>query len=246
MYMRQYFIRIFLIANFVGLSNAGSLFAAFDRDTVIVTPAKPTTNDSLLFSFHGIDHSCCTQFYNKKVSITDSSISLFASYDDANSAACMCLMAGFNTAFSCQSIKPGAYKIFFSEGMYCPPGKICVAIELLRPMKQVGEIIVRPTPISPTGIVSENKKYRQKTLHPIVTYSSAEKKLMIRITKPQLVEVTAYIVNGEKSTQLSSRKFLQAGTHSFSMDDERFSSGVAVIHVKGESFSEVKMINFAK
>jgi hypothetical protein len=244
--MRQYLILIFFIAGILGTSKVGSLLAASDRDTVIVTPAQPTTNDSLLFSYHGIDHNCCTQFYKKKVTVSDSSISLFSSFDDENSAACMCLIAGFNTTFSCQAIKPGAYKIFYSEDMYCPPGKMCAAIELLRPSKQVGEIVVRPSPISPTGVVSEMKKYRQKTLRPIVTYSSAEKKLMLRITKPQFVEMTAYIVNGEKSTQLSSRKFLQAGTHSFSMDEERFSSGIAVIHVKGESFSEVKMINFAK
>jgi hypothetical protein len=243
--MRQYFILIFFIACALGLSKAGSLLAAFSTmDTVLVTPTNPTTEDSLIFSYHGTDHCCCTQFYNKKVNITDSTITLLASFDDESCTACMCLIAGFNSTFSCQTVKAGKYKIFYTEDMYCPPGKMCAAIALVIRSKQVGELIVRPAPKSTQTM--DSKKFRQKLPRPILSYSGAEKKLMIRINKPQNVEVTAYIVNGEKTTQLSSRKFLSAGTHTFRMDDERFSSGVAVIHVKGENFSEVKMINFTK
>ena len=157
----------------------------------------------------------------------------------------MCLMAGFNTTFSCQPIKAGKYKIMYSEDMYCPPGKMCPAIALVIRIRQVGEIVVRPASKS-TGLTLDSKKLRQKLPRQILSYSSAEKKLIIRINKPQYVEVTAYIVNGGKTTQLSSRRVLPAGSHSFRMDDERFSSGVAIIHVKGENFSEVKMINFTK
>ena len=244
--MRQYVILMFFFASTLGLSKVGSLLAASAIiDTVLVTPTDPTTNDSLIFSLHGTDHCCCTQFYNKKVTSTDSTISLFASYDEEKCSSCMCFMDGYSTSFSCQPLKAGKYKVFYSEDMYCPPGKMCAAIALVVRSRQVGEVTVRAAQIL-TGQKGDSKKFRQKLPRPVLSYLSVERKLVIRIAKPQYVEVTAYIVSGEKTTQLSSRKFLHAGVHSFRMDQERFSSGVAVIHVKGENFSEVKMINFAK
>jgi hypothetical protein len=243
--MRRYLILFFIIAGAFGLSNVGGILAAAsDTDRVLVTPDNPTTNDSLIFSYHGVDHCCCTEFYNKKVTISDSTISLFASFDEENCKVCRCFMAGFNTTFSCQPIKAGKYKIYYSEDMYCPPDQMCPAIAMIIRSKLVGEIVVKPASIS-TGFAGEPKRLRQKLPRQILSYSSAEKMLIIRIAKPQYVTVTAYIVSGEKTTQLSSRKFLPAGAHSFRMDQERFASGVAIIHVKGENFSEVKMINFA-
>ncbi len=226
-----------------GLFRPAAPAAAADKDTVNIAPLIPTTDDSLIFTLHGTDHCCCAGFYNKKVTVSDSTVNLFASVDDEPCKACMCFTAGFNTAFSCQAIKAGTYKVYYSEDMYCPPGKMCAAIALIARSRLVGEVVVRPAAKS-TGQMGDSKKIRQKLPRPILSYSSAEKKLIIRIAKSQFVTVTAYIVNGEKTTQLSSRKYLPAGTHAFNMEQERFSSGVAVIHVKGENFSEVKMINF--
>jgi hypothetical protein len=243
--MRPYLALLFVIAGALGLSHAGSPIAAPDRDTVVVIPANPTINDSLIFSLRGMEHCCCAVFYDKKVTVTDTAIFLFASVDDDPCKACRCLLAGFSTEFSCQPLKSGKYKIYYSEDMYCPPGKMCAAIAIVMQCKLVGEVNVRPAPKS-TGQTGDPKKLRQKMPRQIVSYSSVEKKLIIRISKPQYVTVTAYIVSGEKTTQLSSRKFLPAGSHSFRMGQDRFAAGVAVIHVQGESFSEVKMINFTR
>jgi hypothetical protein len=243
--MKRYVIFIFSIGIAFGFSKASPLLSAKVSDTVIVVPENPTISDSLIFNYHGTDHCCCAGLHNPKVTVSDSTISLFVSVDEEPCKACMCFAAGFNTTFSCQPIKAGKYKIFYSEDMYCPPGKMCAAIALVVRSRQVGEVVVRSSPKT-TGQMSEPKKSRQKLPRQILSYSSAEKKLIIRITKPQYVTVTAYIVSGEKTTQLSSKRFLPAGSHSFNMDQERFASGVAVIHVKGENFSEVKMINFSK
>jgi hypothetical protein len=243
--MKRYVIYIIFIGMAFGFSKASAPIAASASDTVIVVPENPTISDSLIFNYHGIDHCCCAGFYDKKVTVTDSTISLYTSVDDEPCKVCRCFAAGFNTTFSCQPIKAGKYKIFYSEYMYCPPGKMCAAIAFVVRSKQVGEVVVRSSPQT-TGQISEPKKSRQKLPRQILSYSSAEKKLIIRITKPQFVTVTAYIVSGEKTTQLSSKRFLPAGSHSFNMNQERFASGVAVIHVKGENFSEVKMINFSK
>jgi hypothetical protein len=242
--MKQFIGLTVILIGLMGGTTGNGTFADFSADTVLIAPSSPTTEDSLHFTFHGSDHSCCVQLYNKKVTISDSSISLFASYDDSKSASCMCVMSGYSTLFSCEPIKAGNYKIFYSEELYCPPGQMCPAIALIARSRQVGAVTVRPV-LKSTGTAGENKKYRQKTPAPVLSYVSSERKLIIRIAKTQYVMVTAYIVNGEKTTQLSSKRYLPAGTHSFRMDKERFNTGVAIIHVKGENFSEVKMINFA-
>jgi hypothetical protein len=237
-----FFVLFFFSTSFAFQENAPILIQAID--TVLVTPAKPTANDSLVLNVRGTSHCCCTQLHNKKITVNDSSITLFASYDDANCQQCDCL-GGFNAFFSCEPLKAGKYKIFYSEDLYCPPGKICAAIAMMVKNVQIGDIVVKSAAVNTIPGI-DSKKYRQKPIRSAVSYSSSERKLILRIQKPQYVAVTAYIVNGEASTQFSSRKYLQAGVHSFHMDKERFTSGVAVIHVQGENFSEVKMINFAK
>ena len=156
----------------------------------------------------------------------------------------MCLIAGSYSEFSCGPIEAGTYKIFNSEDMYCPPGQLCPAIAMLIRLNQVGTVTVRAA--SPVNQTTVSKILKQKSSHSVLFYSSAEKKLVLKLAKPQYVLVTAYIVNGEQSKELSSRKFLPAGIHSFKMDLQRFKSGVVIIHVKGENFSEVRMINLAK
>jgi hypothetical protein len=238
------FLFIFSIAQLSSAFQETASLAIQSVDTVIVSPTKPTTNDSLIFTIRGNDHCCCTQVHNKKITVTDSTITLFASFNDENCQQCDCAN-GFNAVFSNQPIKAGKYQILYSEDIYCPPGKICAAIAFVVRNVPVGEITIRPATTS-IGKGIESKKNRQKSLHSVIRYSSSERKLILKIQKPQYVVVTAYIVNGEKSTQFSSRKYLQAGIHSFHMDKERFNTGVAVIHVQGENFSEVQMINFAK
>jgi len=243
--MRKTLLTI-LIASLCALpwARGDALFAGTLSDTVTVKPQQPTTNDSLFLTIRTPNHCCCTQYYNKKITVSDSTISLFDSYDERNCQLCDCLVAGSNIVFSTGPISAGKYKIFWSEDMYCPPGQICPAIALVARLTQVGEISVKPG----TSIdqLFELKTNKSKSNHSVLSYSGADKKIILKLSKAQNILVTAYIVNGEKSTELSSKKYLPAGIHSFRMDLQRFKSGVVVIHVKGENFSEVRMINLAK
>jgi len=220
--------------------------AATVSDTVTVVPVKPSENDSLTISLRTSNHCCCTQYTNQKVTVNDSAMAiyLFDSYNEQNCPSCECFVAGSTIKFSSGPIPAGKYRVFWSEDMYCPPGKICPAIAIPVHVVQVGEIIV--TPEHSTDLIPDSKVTKSKQIHSVLSYSGADKRVILKLAKSQFVLVTAYVVNGEKSTEFSSKKYLQAGTHSFRMDQQRFKSGVVVIHVKGENFSEVRMINLTK
>lgn len=219
------------------------LFASTTDDAVRVNPVQPSTADSLVFNVLSVNHCCCTEYFNKKVSVSDSTITLFASYNDRNCQHCECLLDGSNNVFSCGPLKEGKYRILGSEDMYCPPGQICPAIDLPVRLLKLGEIKIKA---AHSTDVFDAKNSKSKSSHSMLWYSSTDKKITFKLSKAQYVLVTAYIVNGEKSTELSSKKFLPAGVHSFRMDQQRFKSGVMVIHVKGDDFSEVRMINLTK
>jgi hypothetical protein len=222
-------------------ANGQFLNALTLSDTVIAIPSLASSIDSLTFNKFTINHCCCTQYFNKTVTVTDTTITLFASYDDQK-CRCDCFMAGSNTTFSCGPIKPGTYKIYVKEDIYCPTA-VCITVETVNRPLPWGKITVKEG--SPTQLFDE-KSTKSKSVHSQLWYSSVEKKLIFNLLKAQYVIVTAYVVNGEKSTELSSKKYLAAGTHSFRMDQQRFKSGVVIIHVKGEDFSEVRMINLTK
>ena len=224
--------------------RGGALFAADFPDTVTVIPQQPSATDSLVLTLRTDNHCCCTQYFNKKVTVSDSTINLFDSYDERNCPSCECLVGSSNIVFSSGAISPGKYKIIWSEDLYCPPGQICPAIAIHGAAAMVGEVTVKPA----TSIedIFDSKIGKSKPTHSVLSYSAQEKKLILNLSKAQSVLVTAYIVNGEKSSELSSRKFLPAGIHSFKMDTQRFKSGVVILHVKGDDFSEVRMINLSK
>ena len=243
--MRKLIFTFYLSCAFVmAWANNNVLFAVGPSDTVTITPEKPTTDDSLIFRAYNADHCCCTQYRNKLVTVNDSSIILSSAVNEKNCKTCFCFAAGSYTEFSCGPIESGTYKIFKSEEIYCPPGQLCPAIAIPVRLIQIGEVTVRAA--FPVNQSTASKIARQRSSHSVLFYSSAEKKIILKLAKAQFVLVTAYIVNGEQSKELSSRKFLPAGTHSFKMDLQRFKSGVVIIHVKGENFSEVRMINLAK
>jgi hypothetical protein len=235
-------ISIIINANFI-FANGIFLVGSEISDTVKVKPLKISTIDSIYFSLFDAAHCSCTKYYNKNVSVSDSTITLFAQFDEKDCNLKECLKTGSSTEFSCGPIHAGVYKIFKTEDIYCPPGQPCPLVVTQDNKEFVGELTVTNDYL---GKQIENGPGNAKSVHSVLSYSSAGKMLTLRITKAQFVQVTAYVINGEKTKEFSSKKFLPAGIHPFRMNFDRFSSGVVVIHVKGENFSEVQMINLAK
>ena len=78
---------------------------------------------------------------------------------------------------------------------------------------------------------------------PVITYSASTKTLSLNITRSQNVSVSAYVLSGQKISQLSTKKFLTAGMHSISLKNASLANGIIVFRVEGEGFSATKRIN---
>jgi hypothetical protein len=78
---------------------------------------------------------------------------------------------------------------------------------------------------------------------PVITYSASTKTLSLNITRGQNVSVSAYVLSGQKISQLSTKKFLTAGTHAISLKNASLANGIIVFRVEGEGFTAVKRIN---
>lgn len=78
---------------------------------------------------------------------------------------------------------------------------------------------------------------------PVITYSASTKTLSLNITRSQNVSVSAYVLSGQKISQLSTKKFLTAGMHSISLKNTSLANGIIVFRVEGEGFTAVKRIN---
>jgi hypothetical protein len=238
-----FFMLLIILACSIVLAKSNYLFASELADSVTITPAKPSTNDSIYFSLFNAAHCSCTHYYNQNVAVSESTITLFAQYDEKDCNLRECLSTGSTAVFSSGPIQAGIYKIFKTEDIYCPPGQPCPLIATPERNEWVGDVTITASPLAKQ---SEKEISKSRTSPAVLSYSSVNKMLTLRITKAQFVMVTAYIINGEKTKEFTSKKYLPAGTHPFRMDLERFSSGVVIIHVKGENFSEVQMINLAK
>jgi hypothetical protein len=113
------------------------------KDTVYVTPLKPSVKDSLHFDLFNASLGCCTQYYNKIVSVSDTIITL--SFQNLDTSKCACLVAGSHTAFACGPQKAGKYAIYKAQGIYCAPPGPCPLIAGPIQLVRVGEVTVSTT-----------------------------------------------------------------------------------------------------
>ena len=217
---------------------------ALSSDTLSLKPSRPSELDSVVFTIRTFDHCSNTQYYNKNITVNDSQIILYAEYEDKECRKSLSPVGPSVYSIASAPINAGTYKVYKTEDIYCKSGRICPAIAVNREKIFLGEVTIKLINGFEKKISERSDAAgRQKSL---VTYSSARKEITFRLDKAQNVTVTAYIVNGEKSSELSSKKYLPAGVHSFHVDRQRFPSGIVVIHVKGENFSDVQMINLTK
>ena len=98
-------------------------------------------------------------------------------------------------------------------------------------------ILKQGTPLLPQSMNAFDAK------KPIINYSAATKTLTLNIVKSQFVSVSAYVLNGQKITQLSCKKYMPAGAHTISLKNSALANGIIVFRVEGEGFSSVKRIN---
>jgi hypothetical protein len=102
------------------------------------------------------------------------------------------------------------------------------------------------TVIVPITKVTAAPPVQRKTAdakRPIITYTASTKTLMLNISRSQNVSVSAYVLSGQKISQLSTKKFLTAGMHSISLKNASLANGIIVFRVEGEGFSATKRIN---
>jgi len=235
---------VMLIAITVMCTLAGTVFAVSGSDSLTLHPSRPTEIDSITFVVHTFDHCSTTQYYRKSVTVNDSEIILYAEYDEKDCRKSIGKIGTSSLSITTGPISAGTYKVYKTEDIYCKPGDICPAVAVTQGKEYLGDVTVSAASFFEKKAVERNETVtKQKSL---VTYTASRKELTFRLDKAQNVTVTAYIVNGEKSSELSSKKFLPAGIHTFHMDRQRFPSGIVVIHIKGENFSDVQMINLAK
>jgi hypothetical protein len=94
--------------------------------------------------------------------------------------------------------------------------------------------------VDPVAPVSRRTSESKKS---VISYSAATKTLSLNIAKSQYVSVSAYVVSGQKISQLSTKKYLTAGTHAIRLTDASLSNGIIIFRVEGEGFSAVKRVN---
>jgi hypothetical protein len=112
--------------------------------------------------------------------------------------------------------------------------------------KMIGYDKSASTVIVPIVKVTAAHPMQRKTADakkPVITYSASTKMLSLNITRGQNVSVSAYVLSGQKISQLSTKKFLAAGTHTISLKHASLANGIVVFRVEGEGFSVVKRVN---
>ena len=77
---------------------------------------------------------------------------------------------------------------------------------------------------------------------PGLRYSSRTGSLILNIDRNQEVSIEAFRLNGEKIPRISSKHYLNAGTHILPLSNGT-ANGMVILKVNGPSFSETKQIN---
>lgn len=112
--------------------------------------------------------------------------------------------------------------------------------------KMIGYDRSASTVIVPVGKTTAAAPFSHKTADAkkqVISYSPSTKTLSLNIARSQFVSVSAYVVSGKKISQLSTRKYLTAGTHAIHLTNASLSNGIIIFRVDGEGFSAVKRVN---
>jgi hypothetical protein len=119
------------------------------KDSVYITPVKPTTADSIRFNLYNAAHCCVTKYSKKSVTVSDTVILLYYIYDDSMCQFVRCLTPGSITEFPCGPLKAGKYAVYKQAELYCPPPRICP--DYVPAPVRVGTVTVQSTAAIKSG-----------------------------------------------------------------------------------------------
>jgi hypothetical protein len=179
--------------------------ASGSRDTVYVTPAKPTTSDSITFLLKNWQHCCGTVYRNQTVSVSDTMIYLSYTYDDSACPYIRCLVAGSQVKFASQPIAAKTYSVYKVESRYCPPGQACI-LSITAP-QFVGKVTVACV----TGVMPVNTG---ATALPDKALTIANGCVWVTTAENSSVSIRAYELSGRLLAVVNGGR-LPAGRHGF-------------------------------
>ncbi|NLG17515.1 MAG: hypothetical protein GX556_09330 [Fibrobacter sp.] len=180
-------------------------FGTYNNDTVLIDPLEPADTDSLTFSLFTTGHCCCSDFWNKGVSVKDTIIFISYIVSDTSCSKCDCESAGAWEQFKSAPIPAGHYAIYTSEVNYCP-GEAC-HVEIMS--KQVGEITIdAASPIKQTVI--------RKNLPETASLKTLGSNLLISLRQSSLITLKIYDIQGALLSEIQMGK-LPAGNHKVEM-----------------------------
>lgn len=196
-------------------------------DSVTVTPASPTTMDSLDFLLFGANLSCAGTVHNDTVFlVNDTCINLSFSYEECTT--CDCLSMGRWIPFHSKPLKAGTYGIYDAQTfyVYCPPGAVCLTPPgpVMIPVR-VGQVTVRASAAVVGGMVNASN-------HPTTSFECSSSILKFSLPVAQSVTLEIYRLNGQKIATLLNGEKWNPGTYRIPLNKFTTVSGCIIAKLK--------------
>jgi len=180
------------------------------EDTLFqVSPANPTSNDSILFRFYNSTDCCCAVYRNMSVSVSDSTINIFYNLDNTPCLACNCAGIGKWAGIKYKPLATGKYNVYKIHSTYCPPGTLCPA-SITAPVLLGTLVVAKPTSIAPPVKAIKGPDE--------FTFSLAGSSVKVNLVKVSRITLKAYSVNGDFLGELYNGS-LSAGFHNISINN---------------------------
>jgi len=115
--------------------------------------------------------------------------------------------------------------------------KGCTTVVILAQSPIVSAVSTPSSPVALEGTIVSK---------PILQFNYDTKMLIISIDHAQQLSISAFIMTGKKVSKLACEKFLTAGTHRISFNNQKLSNGVVIFKVEGSGFSASKTIDLTR
>jgi hypothetical protein len=205
------------------------------NDSVTVTPAAPTTKDSLDFSLFAANLGCGGTVHNDTVTVADTCIYLSFSYEDC--PACDCVSLGRWIPFHSKPLAVGTYGIYKEQSIYCAPGVACPMIAIIP--EHVGQVTVHPTTAVLAGPTA--------TSHgATVSFERSSKLLILSLPATQRVSLELYGLDGKEISAVLNNKELAAGFHALSLNKFTNARGCLIARLKSDAGESTELLAITK
>jgi hypothetical protein len=186
-------------------------------DSVTVTPASPTTMDSLDFSLFGANLSCGGTVYNDTVLLVNDSC-IYLSFCYGECTACNCLSMGRWIPFHSKPLKAGTYSIYDAQSS-------CIYLKPFIIPVRVGQVTVRASAAVVGGMVNASD-------HPTTSFECSSSILKFSLPVVQSVTLEIYRLNGQKIATLLNREECGSGTYRIPLNKFTTVSGCIIAKLK--------------